>query len=75
MRLLGEFQASLVFYEKILRVKKQQNAKLSSCKKFLCARKLVAFVVFCLLVFISLVHFGLIYVFVRLKSFRKKMLA
>ena len=35
-------------------------------------QKIVAFVVFCLLVFVLLVDFGLICVFVRLKSFRKK---
>ena len=37
-------------------------------------QKIVAFVVFCLLVFVLLVDFGLICVFVRLKSFHKKRL-
>ena len=37
-------------------------------------QKIVAFVVFCLLVFVLLVDFGLICVFVRLKSFHKKKL-
>ena len=40
-----------------------------------CARIITAFVVFCLLNFILLVGFGLVYVFVRSKSFCKKKLA
>ena len=49
-----------------------QNKWFSPSLKFLCARKLVTFVVFCWLVFVLLVGFGLIWVFVRSKSFRKK---
>ena len=38
----------------------------------MCAQKIVAFVVFCLLIFVLLDGFGLICVFVRQKSFRIK---
>ena len=48
-----------------------QNKRIPHLRCF-CAQIIIAFVVFCLLDFIFLVGFGLVYVFVHLKSFRKK---
>ena len=74
MRLSGQFQACFFFYENILRVKKAPKRKINSVSplRSFSARKIVAFVVFCLLNFFLLVGFGLSFVFVRLKFFRKK---
>ena len=54
-----------------MKVPKRKITNFPPLRSF-CARKNVAFVVFCSLVFVLLVGFGLICVFVRSKSFRKK---
>ena len=72
MRLSGQqFQ---FFYEQILSVKKAPRRKASDSPPLscFCWGIIIDFVVFGLLNFILLVGFGLVYVFVRLKSFRKK---
>ena len=64
----------IFFYEKILSVKKAPKCKITNFPLLRCsfAQKIVAFAAFCSLVFVLLVGFGLIYIFVRLKFFRKK---
>ena len=56
------------------RKKKHQNAKqtISTLLEIFVQANIVAFVVLYLLIFVLLVHFGLIYVFMHLKSFCKK---
>ena len=74
MRLLGQFKTSLVFLRKnFARTKTQIKPKPTNflCLRSFYAQKIVAFVVFSSLNFISLVGFGLIWVFVRAKSFPK----
>ena len=72
MRLSGQqFQ---FFHEKMLSVKKPPKRETNNfhpLKRFLTGI-IIVFVVFSLLNFILLDGFGLVYVFVRLKSFRKK---
>ena len=64
----------IFFYEKILNAQKAPKRKTSDfyCLRSLFAQKTVAFVVFCSLIFVLLVGFLYLSVFVRLKSFRKK---
>ena len=74
MRLSGQLQTSF-FFAKIFRAYKNENQTNHSVKSFYVAfLKIVAFFIFCSLNFIFLVGFGLICVFVRTKSFRKKKL-
>ena len=63
-----------LFYENILSIQKAPKCKTNNFQplKSFCVRKIVAFVVFCLLVFVLLVGFGLICIFVSSKCFRKK---
>ena len=64
---------SIFFYEKILSTQKAPKHKTNNFHllRSFCARKIVTFV-FCLLIFVLLVGFGLICIFVHLKSFCKK---
>ena len=76
MRLSRQFQASLFFYEKIL---KAQKAPICKINNFLDLRsfrawQIVAIVVYCSLILVALVDFYLICVFVRSKFFRKKII-
>ena len=74
MRLSGQLQTSF-FFAKIFRAYKNENQTNHSVRSFYVAfLKIVAFFIFCSLNFILLVGFGLICVFVRAKSFRKKKL-
>ena len=74
MRLLGQFKTSLFFLRKnFARTKTQIKLKPTNflCLRSFYAQKIVAFIVFSSLNFISLVGFGLIWVFVSAKSFPK----
>ena len=72
---LLNFQVCLLcFYEKILSVQRALKLDLHPHKNFLCIQKIVAFVHFCSLIFVLLVGFCLRCVFVRLKSFCKKII-
>ena len=72
MRLSGQLQTSF-FFAKIFRAYKNENQTNHSVRSFYVAfLKIVAFFIFCSLNFILLVGFGLMCIFVRAKSFRKK---
>ena len=59
-----------IFVRRDFNQKKRKINNFPPLRSF-CAQKIVAFVVQCLLIFVLLVDFCWIYVFVRLKSFRK----
>ena len=63
-----------LFYEKILNTRESIKMQKSDFHPFLCAKKLLPLLFFCLLIFVMLVVFGRICVFVRSKSFVKNYL-
>ena len=74
MKLLGQFKTSLFILRKnFARTKTQIKLKPTNflCLRSFYAQKIFAFIVFSSLNFISLVGFGLIWVFVSAKSFPK----
>ena len=75
MRLSEQSQACLFFLINNFehkKITKTQNKQLSRSQKVFIRAKTCCFCCFCLFVFVLLVGFGLICVFVRSKSIRKK---
>ena len=75
MRLSRQFQANLFFFftKRFWTRKKHQNKKqtIFTFLKVFVRKKLLPFVIFCLLIFVFLVDFCLICIFVHSKSFHK----